>query len=87
MKNRTDELKAFAEKIFLPPEAWDEVKPVCERWNEAFAENYERIKTNAFVEKANAEIEKEIKTFAKKRENRKGSGHAGSGSSARYGCV
>lgn len=65
MKNRTDELKAFAEKIFLPPEAWDEVKPVCERWNEAFAENYERIKTNAFIEKAIAEIEKEIKTFAK----------------------
>ena len=65
MKNRMDELKAFAEKIYLPPEAWDEVKPVCERWNEAFAENYERIKTNAFIEKANAEIEKEIKAFAK----------------------
>ena len=62
----TNQIKAFAENIALPAEALQEVLPVCDRWIKAYAEEYNRIKTNAFVNNADAEITAEIKAFAEK---------------------
>ena len=66
MEYNMELLKAFAEKIGLPEAAWIEVNPVCEKWCKAYAEENGGIKTNAFENNANAEIEKTIKAFAEK---------------------
>lgn len=68
MNIATERIKAFAENIFLPEEALQEVLPVCDRWIKAYAEEYNRIKTNVFVNNEDAEITAEIKAFAEKEE-------------------
>ena len=68
-KTTAENIKAFAKNIHLPDEAFAQMLPVCESVLTAYAEKFEKIKTNAFDNpersKANEAILARIKTIAK----------------------